>query len=53
MLNLGDILQFLINSFNQGSFSKDNLTSDTHERISHAILNLNNQLYTIHKQVFK
>ena len=53
MFNLCNVLQFVINSFNQSSFPKQYLISDTHQGVLHIILDLSNRLYTIKKEVLE
>ena len=53
MLNLGDVLDFIIYRFNQGAFSQENLVCNTHQGVLHVVLHLGNQLDAIKEQVFE
>ena len=50
---LCDVLQFVIDRFNQGSFSEQNLVGNTHQRILHIVFNFSDKLYTIKGKVLK
>ncbi len=53
MLYLCNVLQFIIDCFNQCSFSRQNLIGYTHQRVPHTVFNLSDKLYTVKKKVFK
>ncbi len=53
MFNLCDVLQLVIDSFNQRPFSENNFIGYAHEGVSHVVLDFGNQLYPIHEQVLK
>ena len=53
VFNLCNVLQFVIDSFNQSSLPKQYLISDTHQGVLHIILDLSNRLYTIKKEVLE
>ncbi len=53
MFNLCNILQIVINRFNQDPFSEQNLVNDTHQGVSHIVFNLSEKLYTIKEKVLK
>ena len=49
MLNLTDILQPVIYSFNHGSFPKHQLVMQVHQRVLHVLLDFCDQMYVVHK----
>lgn len=50
---LCNVLQFVIDRLNQGSFSEQNLVSYTHQGVSHVVFNCGNKLDTVKKEMFK
>jgi len=53
MLSLSDILQLVIDGFDQSPFAKHNLVGNGHQRVPYVILNLGNKLNSIHKKESK
>ena len=53
MFYLCDVLQFVIDRFNQGSFSEQYLVGNTHQRVLHIAFNFSDKLYTIKEEVLK
>ena len=50
MLNLTDILQPVIYSFNHGSFPKHQLVMQVHQRVLHVPLEPGDQVYAVHEE---
>ena len=50
---LRNVLQFVIDCFEQGSFSEQNLVGNTHQWILHIVFNSSDKLYAIKKKVLK
>ena len=50
---LCNVLQFVIDRFNQSSFSEQNFIGYAHQAVLHVVLYLCDKLYVIKKQVFK
>ena len=53
MFDLCNILQLVIDRFNQGPFSEQNLVSNTHQGVLHIVFNFSDKLYTIKEKVLK
>ena len=53
MFYLCDILQFIINRFNQGTFSQQDFILNTHQGVFHVILHFGDQLDAIKEQVLE
>ena len=53
MFNLGDVLQLIINSFDNRAFSEQDFVREGHEFIFHIFLNLGNELKVLPKQEIK
>lgn len=53
MFNLRNVLQLIIDSFNQRPFSENDFIGYAHKGVSHVVLDFGNQLYPIHEQVLK
>lgn len=50
MLNLGNVLQLIIDGFYDGSLSKQELVGHAHQGSPHVVLQFGNQLYPVHKE---
>lgn len=53
VFNLCNVLQFIIDRFNQCSFSEQDFIGYTHQRVPHIVLNFSDKLYTVKEKVFK
>ena len=53
MLNLTDILQLVIDSFNNGALSEHDLVVEIHQRVLHVLPDLRHQMHVIHKEHLK
>ena len=53
MLYLRSVLQLVIDRFNQGPFSEQNLVGYTHQGILHIVLDLGDKLYAIEEKVLE
>ena len=53
MFNLRNILQFVIDRFNQGPFSEQNLVGYTHQGILHIVLDLGDKLCAVKEKVLE
>lgn len=52
-IKLENIKLFVIDRFNQGSFSKQNLVGNTHQEIFHVVLDLGGKLYVVKEKVLE
>ena len=50
MLNLCDVLEFIIDTFDYGSFAQKNSVRHTHESPFHVALQLGDELYAVHEE---
>ena len=53
MSNLRDVLQLVIDGFDDGSLAKQNLVYQGHQAILHVLANRRNQLNTLFKELVK
>ncbi len=53
MLYLRNVLQFVIDRFNQSPFSEQNLVGYAHQGILHIVLDLGDKLYAIEEKVLE
>jgi len=53
MLHLGNVLQLIIDSFYDGSLSKQELVGNAHQGSLHVVLQFGYQLYPVHKETLK
>ena len=50
---LCDVLQLIMDRFNQSTFSEQNIVRHTHQGISHIVFDLSDKLYAIKEKAFK
>lgn len=50
---MGDILKFIIDRLDKGSFSEHDLVIDGHQQVPHVALDLGYKLYAVHEQELK
>lgn len=53
MLHLSNVLQLIIDGFNDGSLSKQDLVGHAHQGSLHVVLQFGYQLYPVHKETLK
>lgn len=53
MLHLSNVLQLVIDGFDDGSLSKQELVGNAHQGSLHVVLQFGYQLYPVHKETLK
>ena len=53
MFNVADVLEFVVDGFNERPFPQQDFVMQVHERVFHVILEFGHKVYVVNEKLFK